>query len=113
MLPAAQKAASSTVTNYSFTVRLAMREDRALLGVGRLINTGRVGYVRLPQRRLSTSTPRWVKTFTLDRQPACYQVLRGHARKRVIVSVNADITTWLDGIGLARYATAFTENAID
>jgi class 3 adenylate cyclase len=29
------------------------------------------------------------------------------------VSVNDQITTWLDGIGLAQYATVFAENAID
>jgi hypothetical protein len=29
------------------------------------------------------------------------------------VSANDQIKTWLDGIGLAQYATVFTENAID
>jgi hypothetical protein len=29
------------------------------------------------------------------------------------VSVNNQITTWLDGLGLAQYATVFAENAIN
>ena len=29
------------------------------------------------------------------------------------MSDNDQIETWLDGIGLAQYATAFSENAID
>jgi class 3 adenylate cyclase/predicted ATPase len=35
------------------------------------------------------------------------------ARERATVSVDDEITTWLDGIGLAQYATVFAENAID
>ena len=29
------------------------------------------------------------------------------------MSIDGQITTWLDGIGLAQYATVFAENAID
>ncbi len=36
-----------------------------------------------------------------------------NAREREAVSTDDEITTWLDGIGLAQYATVFAENAID
>src|SRR6266536_1239506 len=36
-----------------------------------------------------------------------------NAREREAVSTDDEITTWLDGIGLAQYATIFAENAID
>ena len=36
-----------------------------------------------------------------------------NAREREAVGTDDEITTWLDGIGLAQYATIFAENAID
>src|SRR4029077_9515378 len=35
------------------------------------------------------------------------------AREHATLSINDQITTWLDGLGLAQYATVFAENAID
>ena len=35
------------------------------------------------------------------------------AREHATLSINDQIATWLDGLGLAQYATVFAENAID
>ena len=42
----------------------------------------------------------------------CNNTLGGRG-EHATLSINDQIETWLDGIGLAQYATVFTENAID
>src|SRR5262245_65282769 len=48
------------------------------------------------------------------RRAICGVNLKGNRRgEHATVSDNDQIETWLDEIGLAQYATAFSENAID